>query len=177
MTTLFTIISVVLALTATVLLMIFVLPQKKGKDLGGFVKLMHDFFNFKFYTVEKLLKVLYIFATSYSIIQGIFDLFKTEELYYGLDSEWVGYTAVISIFLTPLIIRVVYEFILMAITAMKNIVSMNSKLQSQNGIAPEEVFATFNSDKYFSSNKGAKFCSKCGNSLDENGKCTNENCK
>ena len=55
------IIAGVLALVATVLAFIYVVPEKKREKLGAFGKFLHDTCNFKYLMVEKILQALYIF--------------------------------------------------------------------------------------------------------------------
>ena len=65
------IIAGVLALVATVLAFIYVVPEKKREKLGAFGKFLHDTCNFKYLMVEKILQALYIFTTAAVIIFGV----------------------------------------------------------------------------------------------------------
>lgn len=64
------IIAGVLALVATVLAFIYVVPEKKREKLGAFGKFLHDTCNFKYLMVEKILQALYIFTTAAVIISA-----------------------------------------------------------------------------------------------------------
>ena len=80
----FMVAAVILAIAATVLAFIFIVPEKKREKLNAFGKFLHDTCNFKYLVVEKLLQALYIFLTAYFILQGFFMLFQTS---YG---TWLG---------------------------------------------------------------------------------------
>ena len=73
----FMVAAIILAIAATVLAFIFIVPEKKREKLNAFGKFLHDTCNFKYLVVEKLLQALYIFLTAYFILQGFFMLFRT----------------------------------------------------------------------------------------------------
>ena len=79
------IIAGVLALVATVLAFIYVVPEKRREKLGAFGKFLHDTCNFKYLMVEKILQALYIFTTAAVIIFGVLMLFRTEYNYWTGD--------------------------------------------------------------------------------------------
>lgn len=58
------IIALLLAIAATVLAFIFIVPEKKRDKLGKFGKFLHDTCNFKYLIIEKILQALYIFFTT-----------------------------------------------------------------------------------------------------------------
>ena len=62
----FMVAAIILAIAATVLAFIFIVPEKKREKLNAFGKFLHDTCNFKYLVVEKLLQALYIFLTAYS---------------------------------------------------------------------------------------------------------------
>ena len=51
----FLVIALVLAVVATVLAFIFLVPEKRREKLNAFGKFLHDAFNFKYLIVEKVL--------------------------------------------------------------------------------------------------------------------------
>ena len=57
------IIGAILAIAATILTFIFILPEKKRPSLNKFFQVVADIFNFKALFIEKILKFLYILAT------------------------------------------------------------------------------------------------------------------
>ena len=60
--------AVLLAIAATILAFIFIVPESKREKLNSFGKFLHDALNFKFLIVEKILQALYIFATAFIIL-------------------------------------------------------------------------------------------------------------
>lgn len=99
------IIAGVLALVATVLAFIYVVPEKKREKLGAFGKFLHDTCNFKYLMVEKILQALYIFTTAAVIIFGVLMLFRTEYNYWTGDRIWMGGYGLLIIILGPIAIR------------------------------------------------------------------------
>lgn len=135
----------VLALVATILAFIFIVPDKKREGLNKFGKFLHDVVNFKFLIVEKILQALYIFATSATILTGFFMLFYVQEGYYGYyysrPSVWYGGYGLLVMIFGPIIIRLVYEFLMMAIILVKNVIQINNKTKSDGN---EEANTAFN---------------------------------
>lgn len=76
-------IALVLAITATVLAFVFIVPEKRREKLGAFGKFLHDACTFKFLLVEKILQGLYIFSTAFVVLYGVFLLFYVEYSYWG----------------------------------------------------------------------------------------------
>ena len=116
------IIAGVLALVATVLAFIYVVPEKKREKLGAFGKFLHDTCNFKYLMVEKILQALYIFNTAAVIIFGVLMLFRTEYNYWTGDRIWMGGYGLLIIILGPIAIRLSYELMMMAILLLKNVI-------------------------------------------------------
>ena len=132
------IIGIFLALAATILVCIFIVPEKKRAKLGSFGKFLHDLCNFKFLIVEKIFQFFYILATAYCLIGGFLMLFQVETIYhYGLynsytTTEWVGYRGLLVMILGPIAVRIGYELFMLVIIAIKNIIQINNKLKNQN---------------------------------------------
>lgn len=124
-----TILSVILAIAATVLAFIFIVPGKKREKLNKFGKFLHDTVNFKYLIVEKILQALYIFATAFAIIDGVLSIFTT------------GLLGLISAIVMPIILRLVYELLMLAIIAVKNIIQINNKLKSDLNDGGKDIFA------------------------------------
>ena len=136
------IIAGVLALVATVLAFIYVVPEKKREKLGAFGKFLHDTCNFKYLMVEKILQALYIFTTAAVIIFGVLMLFRTEYNYWTGDRIWMGGYGLLIIILGPIAIRLSYELMMMAILLLKNVIPkhmdcISAKLMEM-GVAVEE---------------------------------------
>lgn len=132
-----TIISIILSVIAVILAFIFIVPEKRREKLNGFGKFIHDTVNFKYLVVEKILQAAYMLATVYIIIVGFCLLFVVDN-WVG----WLGGYGLLLMILGPIVIRVFYEFIMMFILLVKNVISINNKLKNQNGTAKEkDVFA------------------------------------
>lgn len=130
------IIALLLAIAATVLAFIFIVPEKKRDKLGKFGKFLHDTCNFKYLIIEKILQALYIFATALTILIGFFMLFCTDW------NGWMGGKGILLMILGPIAVRLSYELVMLAVLAVKNIISINNKLRNQNGdAAAPDIFS------------------------------------
>ena len=130
------IIALLLAIAATVLAFIFIVPEKKRDKLGKFGKFLHDTCNFKYLIIEKILQALYIFFTTMVILIGFFMLFCSDW------NGWMGGKGILLMILGPIGVRVTYELLMMAVLAVKNIISINNKLRNQNGdTAAPDIFS------------------------------------
>ena len=127
-----TVLSVVLAIAATVLAFIFIVPDKKREKLNKFGKFLHDTVNFKYLIVEKILQALYIFATAFAIINGVLSIFTT------------GLIGLITAIISPILLRLVYELLMLAIIAVKNIIQINNKLKSDKDTDGTDIFTAPN---------------------------------
>ena len=112
------IIGLILALIATVLVYLFVMPERARNSLPKFLQFLHDIFNFKSLLIEKIIKVLYVFCTLGCIGVGIFLLF-------GSNFVW----GILLIILGPLVVRIIYEFMMLKILEVQNVISINRKLK------------------------------------------------
>ncbi len=137
----FSIIGGILAVVATILAYVFIVPESRREKLNAFGKFLHDTFNFKYLIVEKILQALYIFFTADLIILGFFMLFAAPKDFFG-DRHWLGGYGILIMILGPILIRLVYELLMMAILLLKNVISINNKLCNQNGNEEKDnVFA------------------------------------
>ena len=105
----FLIIAVVLAIAATVLAFIFIVPEKRREKLNAFGKFLHDLCSFKFLVVEKILQALYIFSTAFVILFGVLQLFNVQRDYWTGASRWMGGTGLLCIIVGPIAVRLSYE--------------------------------------------------------------------
>ena len=137
----FLIIAVVLAMAATVLAFIFIVPEKRREKLNAFGKFLHDLCSFKFLVVEKILQALYIFSTAFVILFGVLQLFNVQRDYWTGASRWMGGTGLLCIIVGPIAVRLSYELMMMAILLVKNVISINRKLADETGSAGGDVFA------------------------------------
>lgn len=136
------IIGIVLAVAATIFICVRVLPKKyDGRLDSKFLQFLHDFFNFKTFYIEALTKFIFILLTCLCIFVGFLLMFGKFE-YYG----YFGMTFTQSTFLYglgimllgPLVLRVTYEFVMMAILLVQNVIDINRKMK-----APAATAAAF----------------------------------
>lgn len=132
-------IALVLAIAATVLAFVFIVPEKRREKLGAFGKFLHDACTFKFLLVEKILQALYIFSTAFVVLYGVFLLFNVEHSYWG-GTRWTGGVGLLCIILGPILIRLSYELMMVVILLLKNVISINRKLADQTGAGGADVF-------------------------------------
>lgn len=137
----FLIVAVVLAIAATVLAFIFVVPEKRREKLNAFGKFLHDLCTFKFLVVEKILQALYIFSTAFIVLYGVLQLFNVQRDYWTGASKWMGGTGLLCIIVGPIAVRLSYELMMMAVLLVKNVISINRKLADETGSAGGDVFA------------------------------------
>ena len=143
----------ILALGAAIAAFILIVPENKGRQFTGFMRVLHDILNFKQLLLEKILKFCYIFATVYFVLAV---LFRSFEMF-----EWDAGTGLLmmlaSLTLVPLLIRVV-----------KNVIDINKKLPggtkepepAQPAYQPNYRYCT-HCGAYYDANAGR--CPNCGN--------------
>ena len=144
------IVALILAVVATILAFVFIVPEKNRKKLNAFGKFLHDTVNFKYLIVEKILQALYIFLTVYIILEGFFMLFN----------EYVGARGLLMMILGPIAIRLAYEFVIMFILLIKNVIQINNKLKANDAKPVEDVFA--NPVVEAPAESASAFCTACG---------------
>ncbi len=168
----FTLVAFFLAVSATVLAFIFIVPEKKRASLNKFLKLLHDTLNFKYLIVEKILQAMYIFATAYVFLLGFLMLFYVEPGYgYYSAPVWHGGTGILIMLLGPIVIRLAYEFMMMVILLVKNVIQINRKLKSENGEAKEDIFKVPQIEK--TAKPAAPVCPNCGTKVTSGSFCPN----
>lgn len=110
------------------------LPKKyDGRLDSKFLQFLHDFFNFKTFYIEALTKFIFVLLTCLCIFVGFLLMFGKFE-YYG----YFGMTFTQSTFLYglgimllgPLVLRVTYEFVMMAILLVQNVIDINRKMKA-----------------------------------------------
>ena len=128
------------ALAGVILALLFVTPEAKRPTLNKFLQVVADIFNFKQLLLEKILKCIYIFSTLFAIVAGFFMLFSVEKSYFGTRSY--ALTGLLTMILGPIVIRLLFEGLMMFILLVKNTIDINKKLGG-NGSADcaDDVFA------------------------------------
>lgn len=125
------IIGALAAIAATVLALIFIVPEKHLPKLGKFGKFLHDAVNFKFLIVEKILQVLYILSTCLCVFVGLFSLLGfTAYFDYGYF-QWFGGQGLLLLLFGPIAVRLVYELLIMGLLLVKNVIQINNKLKGE----------------------------------------------
>ena len=154
------IVSLVLAIVATVLAFIFITPEKKRASLPKFFQVVADVFNFKGLIIEKILKALYIFLTIYVILDGFFMIFVGAPFF----------SCLLTMVLGPVLVRVVFELLMMLVLLVKNVISINNKLKNQNDEPAKDDFA-FDYSQFTAPEapkaEEAAFCVNCGTKVEK----------
>ena len=179
------ILALVLAIAATVLAFIFILSKKGRASQNPFVKFLVNVCDFRSLIIEKILKALYIFSTAFTILYGFLGIFDFGSYNYGEKLL----TSLLTMILGPIVVRILYELIMLAVLAVKNIIQINNKLSKISGdeTSANVSFDTDLSDlkKYAPAAPVAPaapgqskivYCEKCGTPYDESlGGCPNCN--
>lgn len=139
-------ISVILTIAGMVFLYLKILPKKfDGSFVNKFLQILHDYFNFKKLYLETVLKFLFTLLTVVCIAVGIATIVTSfvgvlESLYYvieyGMKFRYLIRTLFSGLFsgalimvVGPIIVRLVYEGIMMFIILVKNVIEINNKKQ------------------------------------------------
>lgn len=158
-------ISVILAIVVTVLLVVMVTPKKKRESLPKFFVFLHDLFNFKYLIIEKILKVVYIFATLVCLIEGFLTIITSPTAYLPGQMVLVGLLLMV---LGPIVIRIAFELMMSFLLLVKNTMEINNKIKNQNEQKQETIFET--SEEYINSFvPEQKTCAKCGAKISKDG--------
>ena len=118
-TVLMVVLPLLLALIGAIVIYVMVMPKKKDGNLGNpFLQWVHDFFHFKKLYIESILRFCFCFFTLYIILMGFFSLFVAED----------PLSSFLIMILGPIVVRLFYEMVLMALIAIRNIIEINNKL-------------------------------------------------
>ena len=137
------IIGLVIGIAATVFLYVKVMPRKNDGKLGSnFLQFLHDFFHFKHFYIEDILKFLFTLGTCVCIAVGFMLLFGRVEYYYYGYGSYGQSTFLYGLLLMaggPFLLRITYELTMMLIMLVKNVSDINGKLKPgcHNAPAPE----------------------------------------
>ncbi len=125
----FAIIAAVIAFIFMIVAFICIIPAKKRDKLSGFLRVLHDIFNFNGLIIEVLLKAMYVFSTVFMILYSFLMIFT------GVNIEiWI-----VSLLLSPIAIRLAFELTMMGILLVKNVISINSKLKYPEDTRKEQT--------------------------------------
>lgn len=124
----FATVAVILSIVAVIAAFIFIVPQKKRAKLNRAGRILQDIFNFRSLIAEKIYQALYIFYTGWVIIFGFFLLFSYSTDILG-NRTWLGGYGLLFMFFGPIVVRLIFEFLMMALLLVKNVISINNKLR------------------------------------------------
>lgn len=119
--------AVIISIILTILLVVLVVPAKRREGLPKFFQVVHDICNFKGLLLEKVLKVLYIFSTINVMLTGIFTWFSG-----GYNFGMTFLAGLLILVLGPIIVRLAYEFMMLFVLLVKNVIQINNKLNGKN---------------------------------------------
>lgn len=119
--------AVIISIILTILLVVLVVPAKRREGLPKFFQVVHDICNFKGLLLEKVLKVLYIFSTINVMLTGIFTWFSG-----GYNFGLTFLTGLLILVLGPILVRLAYEFMMLFVLLVKNVIQINNKLNGKN---------------------------------------------
>lgn len=127
--------AIAITLLLAIVLAVLFGPSKKREKLSGFGAWLNDLFNFRSLIIEKILKFLYILSTCFCIVGGLIGAICA--IADGADITVIlGLLAVVV--LGPIAVRFVYEFLMMAILLVTNVLEINRKLRWPEAKAPEQ---------------------------------------
>ncbi len=149
----------VLALAATIAALILIVPASRREKLHPFLQFIHDLCNFKFLLLEKILQVLYVLSTAFVIFYGFFLLFGQRiDAFYGSQYVATFGQGLVTMLLGPILVRVVYESLMLMFLGVKNLIEINKKMPGT--VEPEQKPTYMKKTNYV-------FCSQCGTRYDE----------
>lgn len=105
-------------------LCIFFLPERKRAGLSKKMQAIHDFLNFKVFIIEKIFQFLYIASSLLMFFTGIYVFIEGAER--GLLIAILG----------PVVIRLMYEGIMLVFVLVKNVVQINKKMPEKTDGTP-----------------------------------------
>ena len=117
----------VASIVLIILLYVKVLPRKMdGKIENKFLNWLHNYFYFKRFYIEDILRFVFIVTSVLSFCIGFFMLFSVTEWWTGTRSNFaMGLAIMVG---GPILMRLLFEVQMMAITAIRNIIEINSKM-------------------------------------------------
>lgn len=124
--------ALIATIVLTILAYIFIVPKKETHPFGRLGLFLHNFFNFKFLIIEKILQFIYVLGTIAVISYGFFMIFgfSIYSSSFGTYSTWLAGYGILTLILGPIFIRLIYEGIMLFFILVKNVIEINSKLKS-----------------------------------------------
>lgn len=122
------VLAVILAVVGTVLVMVLVTPEKRRAKLPKPLQVVADICNFKGLLLEYIVRAVYIFLTLLTVLSGFFTILTSPFVgsFGGFLSTAFG--GLMSIVFGVILIRVIFEFTMMFILLVKNVMQINNKM-------------------------------------------------
>lgn len=111
----------VLTIIGAILLYVFILPDSKYNSLHPALRFVHDFLKVKKLWLESILRFFFVCDCVLCVLFGICVVIK---------SFWGGLLVII---LGPIILRLIFEFFMMFVLAVRNIIEINNKISGTEG--------------------------------------------
>ena len=142
--------TIILSIIVAIVGIIFFLPQKNKDKFGKAFAKCHEFINFKTLIIDYVLKGMYILSTAMCIIGGFLTIFtvktyytttgtmfnQSREAHSSLSVDNLG-TGILIMILGPILVRIIYELIMLTIVGVKNIIEINKKMDCCKGDEPK----------------------------------------
>lgn len=130
------------AIAATVLYYIFIKPDHKAAKMPKFVRVIRDVLEMKELYLEKVLKALYVVSSLFCVIAGALLLFNfyIPYIHDGIpEIRWNGGYGLLLMIGGPIVLRLVYEGLMMFVLLVKNTMQINAKMKAEKAEEkPEE---------------------------------------
>jgi len=122
------------AIVATIVIYGSIMPERRYKSLSSFGKWLADIFNFRSLLIESILKFFYVLSTVMVVIFGVLAFVFA----LGENAQAAVRILVATIFM-PILIRLVYEGLMMMVILVRNVMEINNRLKKQelDKAAPE----------------------------------------
>ena len=132
-TAVWTVIAFIIAIAAGI--MIYFMFVKDNKPVNEKLQKLKDLLDFKTMLIEPILKIVYIIATVFVILFS-----------FGLISlNFVSFLMVLI--LGPIIVRIVYELMMINIMIWKNTKEINDNIKAKNNVLPKSTKTTSKVEK------------------------------
>lgn len=112
-----TILAAIIAIVGGILVYVLFLNPKKEVKTTKFLSWLKDFLSFKTILIEKILNILYLISTIFVVLIS----------FNSIGTSFLSF--ILTLVLGPILIRLVYEGILMMIMIWKNTSDINKKLK------------------------------------------------
>lgn len=126
------VVAIILAIVATLLMLVFVLPERKRKQLTSAFRVIHDFYNLKSFWLEGIAKFIFVLCSTFCVFMGIALIFS-KHVSFG--------TSLALIVLGPIASRIIYEGIMIIIILVRNTMDIRNYLMGVKVEKPEQVNA------------------------------------